>query len=556
MKHLTSQKYYAMLLRAHQLLEANCETINQMNVFPVPDGDTGSNMTRTLQGIVQVPFTPELPLGECATKAGEAMLRSARGNSGVILSVFFRGVGRSLKGKHQATAADLAAAFSAGVESAYGAVMNPTEGTILTVMRAAAGCAQQVAELDPESDLELLFVAVMTAADGALQKTPELLPKLKEAGVVDAGGYGFVGVLTAMNEALKRETDVLEGPPADADTPTQAAGNASAAAQDAAEIVYPYCTECIVEKSDAYQGEGGAKELHRFVAQAGDSAVFVDDDTLVKLHVHTADPGRVLSEAVRYGSLLTVKVENMRQQHSELLEQPAPAVEEAPVPEEKSDEPAFVAVANGEGICAVLRDLGVKGIVTGGQTMNPSTEDLLDAIRGAASKTVFVLPNNGNILMAAQQAAELAEEEQIHVIVLPTHSIQQGVSALYAYQPHALPEENEKAMAEALRAVHSMAVTYAVRDSEYDGKAIRQGQILGLTENQVTVTADSREDCVRALLEQVPDASCVTVFYGSDVPQAEAQAMERQMAQQLGTGTDLVMVSGGQPVYAYLIAME
>lgn len=185
-----------------------------------------------------------------------------------------------------------------------------------------------------------------------------------------------------MNEALKRETDVLEGPPADADTPTQAAGNASAAAQDAAEIVYPYCTECIVEKSDAYQGEGGAKELHRFVAQAGDSAVFVDDDTLVKLHVHTADPGRVLSEAVRYGSLLTVKVENMRQQHSELLEQPAPAVEEAPVPEEKSDEPAFVAVANGEGICAVLRDLGVKGIVTGGQTMNPSTEDLLDAIRG------------------------------------------------------------------------------------------------------------------------------------------------------------------------------
>lgn len=555
MKHLTSQLYYAMLLNAYQLLEMNCDTINNMNVFPVPDGDTGSNMTRTVQGIFQVPFSPEMSLGDCAAKVAEAMLRSARGNSGVILSVFFRGVSRALKEKSEANTAELAAAFSAGVESAYGAVMNPTEGTILTVMRAAAECGQQLAELDPESDLEMLFVAMLTAADSALQKTPELLPKLKEAGVVDAGGYGFVGILTAMNGAMQLDMqEMLAIRPAD--TPAQTAAAPSAAAQDTAEIVHPYCTECIVEKAPAYQGEGAAKELQQFVEQAGDSAVFVDDDTLIKLHVHTDDPGKVLSEAVRYGALLTVKVENMRQQHSELLEQPAPVEEPVPVPEERSEEPAFVAVANGAGICAVLQDLGVKKIVTGGQTMNPSTEDLLDAIRGAASKTVFVLPNNGNILMAAQQAAALAEEDGIHVIVLPTHSIQQGVSALYAYQPHALPEENEEAMTEALKAVHSMAVTYAVRDSEYDGKAIQKGQILGLTENQVTVTADSREDCVRALLEQVSDASCVTVFYGSDVPQAEAQAMEQQMAQQLGVGTDLVMVSGGQPVYAYLIAME
>ncbi|PWL90856.1 MAG: dihydroxyacetone kinase [Clostridiales bacterium] len=554
MKRLTSQKYYAMLLHAAQLLEAHSETINNMNVFPVPDGDTGSNMTMTIQGVFQVPFTPEMPLGDCAAKAAEAMLRSARGNSGVILSVFFRGVGRALKGKTAATAADLAAGFAVGAESAYGAVMNPTEGTILTVMRAAADCAKQVAKLDPESDLEAFFAAVLTAADGALQKTPDLLPKLKEAGVVDAGGCGFLDILSAMDEALNRAEDVLEvqhGTPAPSAAP---APSGSAAARDAAEIVYPYCTECIIEKSAPYQGEGGAKPLHQFVEQAGDSAVFVDDDSLVKIHVHTADPGRVLTEALRYGSLLTVKVENMRQQHSELLEQPAPA-EPAPV-REKSKENAFVAVANGEGICAVLRDLGVDELVTGGQTMNPSTEDLLSAIRRADSKVVFVLPNNGNIVMAAQQAAALAAEEDIRAIVLPTHSIQQGVTALYAFQPHALPEENQEAMTEALKTVHSMAVTYAVRDSEYDGKAIRKGQILGLTENKVTVVTDSKEDCVRALLGQVTGAGCVTVFYGSDVSEEEAQAMERQMAQQLGTGTDLVMVSGGQPVYTYLIAME
>ncbi len=554
MKSLTSQKYYAMLLHAAELLEAHSETINNMNVFPVPDGDTGSNMTMTIQGVFQVPFTPEMPLDDCANKVAEHMLRSARGNSGVILSVFFRGLSRSLKGKATASAADLAAAFSAGVESAYGAVMNPTEGTILTVMRGATECGQQLTELDKDCDLETFFVAILAAADAALQKTPDLLPKLKEAGVVDAGGYGFLGILSAMDEALNRAEDNLDVKPGSVAVPADAIPMGSAAAQDTAEIVYPYCTECIIEKALDYHGEGGAKELHQFVEQAGDSAVFVDDDSLVKLHVHTADPGKVLSEAVRYGTLLAVKVENMRQQHSELVQQPE--LEAAPAIREKSNETGFVAVANGDGICAVLQDLGVTQLVTGGQTMNPSTEDLLNAIRKTDSKTVFVLPNNSNIIMAAEQAAAIGEEEGIHVIVLPTRSIQQGVTALYAYQPHALPAENEEAMTEALKTVHSMAVTYAVRDSEYDGKAIRKGQILGLFENKVTVVADTKEDCIHTLLEQVQDVTCVTVFYGSDVSAAEAEAMQKRMAEQLGGGTDLVMVCGGQPVYTYLIAME
>lgn len=555
MKTLTSQMYYAMLLHAAKLLEAHSDTINNMNVFPVPDGDTGSNMTMTLQGVFQVPFSPDMPLGDCAGKAAEHMLRSARGNSGVILSVFFRGMGRALKGKETATVIDLAQALSLGAESAYSAVMNPTEGTILTVMRAAAECGGQLAELDPESDLELFFVAIQAAADAALQKTPDLLPKLKEAGVVDAGGYGFLGILSAMEEALGQTEDLLKEKTTAAD-PVRVTGTATiAAAQDMSEIVYPYCTECVIEKAPAYQGEGHIEKLHQFVEGSGDSAVFVDDDSIVKIHVHTSDPGQVLTEALQYGALLTVKVENMQRQHSQLEE--ALAQSEASSHREKNWEIGFVAVANGDGICAVFRDLGVTELVTGGQTMNPSTEDLLGAIRRADSKTVFVLPNNGNIIMAARQAAEIAAEEGIQVIVLPTCSIQQGVSALYAYQPHALPEENANAMTEALKAVHSMAVTYAVRDSEYDGKAIRKGQILGLRENKVTVVADTREACVEELFRQgQQDVSCVTVFYGSEVPAPEAEAMQHKMTELLGNQTDLVMVSGGQPVYAYLIAME
>ena len=569
MKRLTAQKYYAMLLRAMELLEANSDAINNMNVFPVPDGDTGSNMTMTLQGVCQVPFDPALSLGELAGRTAEAMLRSARGNSGVILSVFFRGLSRTLQGKENANTADLAAAFAEGVRSAYGAVMNPTEGTILTVMRACSDCAAQMAEIDPDSDLEMLFVALLTGGDHALQQTPELLPKLKEAGVVDAGGYGFLGILTGMYEALKREEDVLDIEPSAVAPVAQAV---SAAALDDGEIVYPYCTECIIEKAEAYRGEGRARELHQFVEQAGDSAVFVDDDSIVKIHVHTADPGSVLTEAIRYGALLTVKVENMRQQHSALLTEPPapePASSEPHILQDTAqtqlqssdsgalrEEPAFVAVANGEGIQAVLTDLGVSELVTGGQTMNPSTDSLLEAIRRTESRMVFVLPNNGNIILAAQQAAKLAQAEGIQVFVMPTRSIQQGVTALYAYQPELSPEENEAAMTEALKAVHSMAVTYAVRDSEYDGKTIGKGQVLGLTENQVTVVTDSREDCIRALLQQVQGATVVTVFYGSDVSEEEAKTMERLMAEQLGTGVDLVMVSGGQPVYAYLIAME
>ena len=549
MKTLTAETYYKMLCSGANLLAANCETINNMNVFPVPDGDTGSNMTMTMSGVYHFQFDPAMSLGTCASGVAENMLRCARGNSGVILSVFFRGVARTLKEKETAAIADFAQAMDTGVKGAYQAVMNPTEGTILSVMRAASECAAQLVELAPDQDFETLFVAIITAADAALDKTPEQLPKLKEAGVVDAGGYGFLGILNAMNQVLKGDFV-----PAPEQNPVASSQPAAAAALSQAEITYPYCTECIVEKSAEYKGEGKAGALHQFIEGAGDSAVFVDDDNLIKLHVHTEHPGLVINEAQRYGDLVTVKVENMRIQHSQLADAAGVPAVEAPAPKRVGE--AIVAVANGEGISAVFQDMGVAEIITGGQTMNPSTQTVLDAVRTSGGETVFVLPNNGNIILAAQQAAELAADEGIQVFVVPTKTIQQGVSAMYAYEPGAAPEENQAAMLEASQAVHSLAVTYAVRDAEYNGKQMKKGQILGLAENKVTVVADTRADCLRELMAQEREMACVTVFYGEEVSDAEAEETHQLLAELLGEDVDLALVPGGQPVYAYLIAVE
>ena len=549
MKTLTAETYYKMLCSGANLLAANCETINNMNVFPVPDGDTGSNMTMTMSGVYHFQFDPAMSLGTCASGVAENMLRCARGNSGVILSVFFRGVARTLKEKETATIADFAQAMDAGVKGAYQAVMNPTEGTILSVMRAASECAAQLVELAPDQDFETLFVAIITAADAALDKTPEQLPKLKEAGVVDAGGYGFLGILNAMNQVLKGDFV-----PAPEQNPVANSQPAAAAALSQAEITYPYCTECIVEKSAEYKGEGKVGALHQFIEGAGDSAVFVDDDNLIKLHVHTEHPGLVINEAQRYGDLVTVKVENMRIQHSQLADAAGVPAVEAPAPKRVGE--AIVAVANGEGISAVFQDMGVAEIITGGQSMNPSTQTVLDAVRKSGGETVFVLPNNGNIILAAQQAAELAADEGINVFVVPTKTIQQGVSAMYAYEPGAAPEENQAAMLEASQGVHSLAVTYAVRDAEYNGKQMKKGQILGLVENKVTVVADDRTACLRELMAQERDMACVTVFYGEEVSDAEAEETQKLLAELLGEDVDLALGPGGQPVYAYLIAVE
>ncbi len=532
-----------MLTAAAARVEASAGSINDLNVFPVPDGDTGTNMGMTISGVRTVPYTEGAPIGQAAKALADAMLRNARGNSGVILSVFFKGMAKSLKDKNTADIVDLAEAMAAGVESAYGSVMNPTEGTILTVMREAAEFAAGVAESGADMDDGEFFDSVVLAASAALERTPDMLPLLKQAGVVDAGGFGFVTILKAMTAALKGE--VMET----YDAPAVAKPVSAAAAADF-DARYPFCTECIVDKADYLKGEDMLGELKEFILGAGDSAVFVEDEEIVKIHVHTDDSLRVLSEAAKYGTLVTAKVENMRVQHNSLMvDAPAP---KAPV---ELKEYGFAAVSNGDGICSIFRDLGIDEIITGGQTMNPSTEQILGAVEKVNAKTVFVFPNNSNIKMAAAQAAELANEAgEKTVIVIPTTSIQQGIGAMYAFDETADAESNTEAMTEAISAVRSMSVTTAVRDASIDGLEIKNGQYLGLIENKVKKTAKSLGGCLNQLIAELQGVSCVTIFYGEDVSSEEAENLSAMVESKLGKNTDVILLYGGQSVYPLLIS--
>ena len=550
MQHITAEQLFRMTAYACTQMKSECDTINQLNVFPVPDGDTGSNMTMTMEGI-NATAADAATVSECAKLLGAGMLRSARGNSGVILSVFFRGFAKGLVDLTEACAGDVAAALAVAVESAYGSVMNPTEGTILTVMRASAeAAAAHVEQQGAECDIAALFGAMAVAAQAALDRTPELLPMLKKAGVVDAGGYGFVIILRAMQASLEgKEADF--SPEAFRRAATKPVLSAAAASD--ADIIYPYCTECIVEKSAEYAGEGTVEALHRFVLGAGDSAVFVDDAEIVKLHVHTSDPGSVLSEAVKYGSLLTVKIENMRVQHTELAQDAAHTSEGPRIVEGKY---SFVSVANGDGICAVLRDLGVDEIVIGGQTMNPSTEQMLQAIRSTDGEYVFVLPNNSNIIMVAQQAAEILCEEGRHVIVLPSKSVPQGISAMYVFDPSLSSEENAAEMTAAMQAVCTLSMTEAVRDADSDGLHIAKGQVLGMVNGKVRQVANDEESCMMQLMEHLSPCSCITVFYGSEAAPETVERIEAMLQQTLGDDVDIAVMDGGQPVYSFIISGE
>ena len=545
---ITSEQLFRMAAYACTQLRAESENINQLNVFPVPDGDTGSNMSMTMEGVDERAAAAE-DVASCAAAMGAGMLRCARGNSGVILSVFFRGFAKGLTGVRVANAMDLSRAMHTAVEAAYGAVMNPTEGTILTVMRAASeGAAAYVQSTDGPADIEELFAVMVRDAHAALEHTPELLPMLKKAGVVDAGGYGFEIILRAMQASLLgQEKDFsIDEFRRVASKPTML----SAAAASDAEIIYPYCTECIIDKSEDYRGEGTVQLLRAFVLAACDSAVFVDDAEIVKIHVHTSDPGSVLTEAVKYGSLLTVKVENMRLQHSELSEGASPKKEIIP------GKYSFVSVANGDGICAVLRDLGVDEIVIGGQTMNPSTDQMLSAIENTDGEYVFILPNNSNIILVAQQAAEMMESKVRNVCVLPSKSVPQGISALYVFNPDVSFEENSEAMRSAMGGVCTLSMTQAVRDADIDGLHIAKGQVLGMVNNKVEKVSDTLISCLESLMEHLVHANCVTVFCGEDLDDDEASEVTALLRGTLQEDTDLTVMEGGQPVYSLIISGE
>lgn len=562
---IDGDQFQKMCVSAANNLDSQKDDINNLNVFPVPDGDTGINMSLTMKPVRELHVEPG-PLSEAAMRVADKVLRAARGNSGAILSLFFRGMAKSFKGLDKADSEDIAKAIRSGTDEAYRAVSKPSEGTILTVMRGTADTAEAESDLY-QGDPEAFFERLVDSAEEVLKQTPEMLPVLKQAKVVDAGGSGFVAMLKGMLASLKGQ-DVKSGS-SDNDGETRSAADFGEIDTDS--IRFAYCTECIIGKSDEYKGEGTGEAFRQAIAPLGDSMVFVDDEEIIKVHIHVNDPGRVLSEAVRYGALEMVKVENMKNQHSALTSageaaeaekaaESAPGAQSAPVESEvgiEIDKPfGFVAVCLGDGIAAAFRDCGVNEVVTGGQTMNPSTDDILNAVRRTGAAVVYILPNNKNIIMVANQAAEiLAAEERQTAVVLETRSVPEGLSALLAFDESADIEANKAAMTEAFAGVHTLSVTRAVKDAAIDGMSIRSGEYMGLCDRKIGYTGISRRVIVLEMLKNFPHASFVTAFYGSDVTE-ECAARLLADAQALLPDAEISMIPGGQPLYDFVISVE
>lgn len=539
----------ALFVSGANALANNKDAINNMNVFPVPDGDTGINMTLTLSAVRNMGDEEVTTLKECAREAQDLIMRSARGNSGAILSLFFRGFYKAVKEVETLGVAEMSHALRSACDQAYRAVQHPSEGTILTVMRRCAEEAERVVAEDLYNDDTFVdfFAYLVDVAQKALDETPDMLPVLKEVGVVDAGGCGFVTMLNGMLAALREDPVELIA---------QDDGSETAATDfsdfDTANITFPYCTECVLEKAQEFVGEGSADAVREFICTIGDSVVFIEDESIVKLHVHTDHPGLVLEKVAEYGMFVSVKIENMRNQHSALV-----AGQEAEKPQEKVVSPendyGFVSVCMGAGITDTFRDLGADNVIHGGQTMNPSTQDIIDGIRMTPAKTVFVLPNNKNIYLVALQAAKLVKDR--HVEVLNTRSVPQGISAMLAFNPDAAVDENLAAMNAALDAVVSMSITYAVRDTTIDGEKIENGQMLGLMNGSIECVANSTLECLDMLCDRMDNASFITLFYGSDVSEETAQAAEA-LVQSKNSDAEIVVVSGGQPLYDFIISVE
>lgn len=536
-------------------IENNRQKVDALNVFPVPDGDTGTNMSMTMSAArEELLHNDYTTVGDVAGKAASALLRGARGNSGVITSLLFRGFSKGLKHKSEAGAADLVEALEIGVAAAYKAVMKPTEGTILTVARVAAEKSR--ADLtDAMSPLEV-WDLIIQYAEKALAETPEQLPVLKKAGVVDAGGQGFVYILKGMRQVFAGEGMVAGTAGSTAAASDEEAATVVNAAGEVEEVDInnPYCTEFLVMRDDPDHDPAG---LRAYLESIGDCVVVVDDDEIIKCHVHTAHPGLALEKAATYGMLTKLKIENMIEQHKA---QVASVKEQQKAAElDPALTAGFVAVAAGDGVQQLFRDLGVQQIVSGGQTMNPSTEDILRAAEQVPAMDVYVLPNNKNIVMAAEQAAKLARTSGVRRIhVVPTTTIPQGISAMMAYDESAEVKANVEAMQAAAQNVQSGSVTFAARDSDYDGHQIHEGELLALENGKVSftgtdlgsVTAKIACDLIRE------DSQFVTLLYGEGVTEEKAADVEEAVRAQLPEDVELTVAYGGQPVYYFLISVE
>lgn len=524
----------------------NKESVDELNVFPVPDGDTGTNMSMTIRNAVAElnMLSDSVTVETVAQTAASAMLRGARGNSGVILSLLFRGLSKGLAGKHEATVEDYCNALKLGAEAAYKSVMKPTEGTILTVARVAAEKANDA----QCKDFAELFDVLTTAAKETLDQTPEMLPVLKKAGVVDAGGMGYYTILKGMASVICG--GVMIG--AKEETATEKAIVTNAAGTFETDIEFTYCTEFIVVKSDVNKD---ATKLRAFLESIGDCVVVVDDDSIIKVHVHTEHPGKALEEGILYGSLINLKIENMKEQHKGAAAKAEMQKKQKLAPAEPVKDFGFVSVTSGAGLEDLFKDLGVDVIVRGGQTMNPSTEDILEAINATPARNIFVLPNNKNIIMAAEQAVKLTDR---NVIVLQTRTIPQGITAMLAFDESSDFSTNGVNMTKALDNVGSGSITFAVRDSDFEGKQIKKGEILAMENGKLAFV---EKDVTKALIKITKKLICsgssyITIIYGSDVTDETAQAAFEALRAKISDDIEIVLVNGGQPVYYYLISVE
>lgn len=562
--------YRNALISGANNITSRKQEINALNIFPVPDGDTGTNMSMTISAAAaELAENESRNISEVASAAASAMLKGARGNSGVILSLLFRGIADGLKGKAEVDGKAFVSAFHVGVEKAYSAVMNPTEGTILTVARMAFDAGRAAAEID--SDPVVVFSALCSAAHDALDKTPEMLPVLKKAGVVDAGGMGLCVIFDGMLSLL-RDGEIIPAEKEEEETPVdgvQAQIDASkeffrnAAAEFDAVINFTYCTEFIIGKAEDLSKS--PLELKSYLETIGDCVVVAEDDDIIKVHVHTENPGNALQEGLTFGQLLTVKIENMKEQHrkaAEKYEKEKAAAEAARLkelelkPAEPENDAGFVAVASGEGLVGVFKDLGCDHVVSGGQSMNPSTEDIYEAVMATPAKTVYVLPNNKNIILAADQVIPMVSDRE--VIIIPSKTIPQGLVAMLSYAADSTTELNKDYMTAALSNVSTGQVTYAARNSEFGMTKIKEGDIITLNNGKLT---GKEKDPVKAVVKLVKemvtrDTSYVSIIYGCDITEEQANSAMEKIEEKLGGNIEISLINGGQPIYYFILSVE
>lgn len=540
---INGHDFYNMVVNASNRLLEESDFVNALNVFPVPDGDTGTNMSMTFKAAVkEIENLNSESIGETSKKLAKGALMGARGNSGVILSQILRGISKGLEGKTEVDGRDLAVAFEEGSKAAYKAVMRPTEGTILSVIRAAAESVTNV----EESNVIAVMETVVTNAKIMLDKTPDLLPALKKAKVVDSGGMGLYIILQGMLDALKNDIKAEIK-----DVAVKSAGATGAASTEDIDIKFGYCTEFIIV-GDASK----AKEFQDKIENLGDSMIVVGYEDVIKVHIHTNDPGKVLSNAVQYGELSKIKIDNMREEHREMLEgmyEEAAETEES-VAAGEFKKYAFISVAMGEGMKNIFKDLGVDYVIEGGQTMNPSTQDMLEAIEKLNAEHIFILPNNKNIIMAANQAAEISDKD---IRVIPTKTIPQGITCITMFNPEADVEENTEELKEAMEMVKTTSVTYAVRDTEVDGKEIKEGNILGLVEGKIKEVGEDpykvAEDLIDSLVDE--DSELITIFYGKDCEEEKVDALIEKLEGKY-EDLDVQCYKGEQPLYYFIMSVE